>query len=112
MGAFIDKHLSPIGGFSTRHGIEEFIAMIPDSDIAECDGILKNLIQDFREQGIRSIWAAASKQTGSGLCFEFGILSGLAQGQPFAEMEEVINLAKKQQKEIGRFRCIDGGMSQ
>jgi phospholipid/cholesterol/gamma-HCH transport system ATP-binding protein len=109
MGAFIDKHLGPIGGFSTRRRINEFVAMLPYSDVAECDGILKNLIQDFREQGVRSIWVGASKRTVSDQCVEFTVLGGLAQGQPFAEMDDVIELAKNQQKEIGRFMCTEKG---
>jgi len=105
MGAFIDKHLAPIGGFSTRRRSNEFVAMLPYSDIAEGDGVLRNLVEDFREQGIRSIWAGASKQKVPELCVEFTVLGGLAQGQPLAEMDEVIERATKQQKEIGRFRC-------
>ncbi len=105
MGAFIDKHLSPIGGFSTRRRINEFVAMLPYSDMAEGDGILKNLVEDFREQGIRSIWDGASKRRVSESCVEFTVLGGLAQGQPLAEMDEVIDRATNQQKEIGRFRC-------
>jgi len=109
MGAFIDKHLGPIGGFSTRRRINEFVTVLPYSDVAECDGILKNLVGDFREQGVRSIWVGASKRTVSEQCVEFTVLGGLAQGQPFAEMDDVIELAKKQQKEIGRFMCTEKG---
>jgi phospholipid/cholesterol/gamma-HCH transport system ATP-binding protein len=105
MAAFIDKHLGPVGGFSTRRRTHEFVAMLPYSDGTEGASLLKNLVEDFREQGIRSIWAGASKRKVSGPCVEFTVLAGLAQGQPLAEMEEVIERARNQQKEIGRFRC-------
>ena len=77
--------------------------MLPYSDLTEAEGILKDFIKDFQEQGIRDIWAAASKQTASEVCIEFTILAGLAQGQPIAEIDSVIESAKNQQKEIGRF---------
>ena len=105
MGAFIDKHFSPIGGFSTRHRIDEFVAMLPYSDLAEAGSILKGFIEDFREQGIREIGAGARTQAASGQCVEFSVLGGVAQGQPLAEMDAVIESAKDQQREIGRFRC-------
>ena len=105
MGTFIDKHIGPIGGFSTRHNTNEFVAMLPYCDSAEAEGILKNFIKDFEEQGIRDIWAGARKQIVSGQCVEFTVLGGLARGQPLAEMDAVMEVAKHQQKEIGRFRC-------
>ncbi len=105
LAAFIDKHFGAIGGFSTRLRINEFVAMVPYCDLEETETILKDFIEDFQGQGIRDIWAGARKQAVSGPCVEFTVLGGLVQGQPVAEMETVIELAKNQQKEIGRFRC-------
>jgi phospholipid/cholesterol/gamma-HCH transport system ATP-binding protein len=105
MGAFIDKHFGAVGGFFTRHRINEFVAMLPYSDLAEAEGILKDFIKDFQERGIRDIGAGVREETVSGQCVEFIVLGGLAQGQPIAETEAVIELAKSRQKEIGRFTC-------
>ncbi len=105
MGAFIDKHFGAIGGFSTRRRINEFVAMLPYCDPSEAEGILKDFIEDFQKQGIREIWAGASKQTASEQCVEFAVIGGLARGQPLADMDTVIESARNQQKEIGRFRC-------
>ena len=105
MGAFIDKHFGATGGFSTRLHTNEFVAMLPYCDLAEAEGLLNDFIKDFQEKGIRDIWAGARRQMDIGQCVEFTVLGGLARGQPLAEMEAVIDLAKNQQKEIGRFRC-------
>ena len=43
------------------------------------------------------------------MCVEFAILAGIAQGQPIAEIDSVIDSAKHQQKEIARLRCDGGG---
>jgi phospholipid/cholesterol/gamma-HCH transport system ATP-binding protein len=66
-----------------------------------------DFIKDFREHGIREIWADASKQAVSLECVEFTILAGLAEGQPIVEIDSVIESAKNQQIEIGRFRCAE-----
>jgi phospholipid/cholesterol/gamma-HCH transport system ATP-binding protein len=105
MGAYIDKHLGSVGGFSTRRRINEFVAMLPYSELGECEGLLRDFIQDFQEQGVGCIWAGARKQAVSGQCIEFAVLAGFAQGQPFADMDAIIESAAKHQKEIGRFRC-------
>jgi phospholipid/cholesterol/gamma-HCH transport system ATP-binding protein len=109
MGALIDKHLGAVGGFSTRRSINEFVAMLPYSDLGECGGLLENFIQDFQKRGIRAIGAGARRHSVSGQCVEFTVLGGMAQGQPIAEMDAVIESARDHQREIGRFRCSEQG---
>jgi phospholipid/cholesterol/gamma-HCH transport system ATP-binding protein len=105
MGLYIDKHFGAIGGFSTRHNINEFVTVLPYSDPAEAREILQDFISDFQAHGIKAIWAQASKRLASGACVEFSILAGLAQGQPNADIDAIIASAEIQQKEIGRMRC-------
>ena len=108
MGVYIDKHFGPIGGFSTRRHTNEFITLLPYSDLTEAESMLKDFVDDFREHGIRGIWAGARKQAASEVCVEFAILAGIAQGQPIVEIDSVIDSAKHQQKEIARLRCDVG----
>jgi phospholipid/cholesterol/gamma-HCH transport system ATP-binding protein len=108
MGVYIEKNFSAIGGFSTRLSTNEFVTVLPYSDIAEAESILKDFINDFQEQGIKEIWEGARRRPASEVCIEFTIMAGIAQGQPIAEIETVIQSAKQKQKEIARLR-YDGG---
>jgi len=105
MGVYIDKHFGAIGGFSTRRRTNEFVTVLPYSNLTEAESMLKDFVDDFQEQGIRGIWAGARKQAASEVCVEFTILAGIAQGQPIVEIDSVIDSAKHQQKEIARLRC-------
>jgi phospholipid/cholesterol/gamma-HCH transport system ATP-binding protein len=105
LGIYIDKHFGTIGGFSTRRRSNEFVTLLPYSDLTEAEGILKDFAKDFEERNIHDVWAGARRQTRSGECIEFGVLAGIAQGQPAADIDSVIDAAKSCQKEIGRLRC-------
>ncbi len=108
MGAYIDKHFGAVGGFSTRQSTNEFVTVVPNSDMVAVEGILQDLIRDFQEHGIRQIQAEGHKSAASMENVEFAIRAGLAQGpqgQSTVELESIIALAKKDQKEIARLRC-------
>ncbi len=105
MGFFIDKHFGAIGGFSTRRHLNEFVTVLPYSNLDEAQDILNGFIKDFEEHGIEDIWAVASKRAAPGECVEFSILAGLAQGHPIADIDDIIAAAETQQKEIGRLQC-------
>ncbi|MHB1025068.1 MAG: ATP-binding cassette domain-containing protein [Desulfobacteria bacterium] len=105
MGGYIDKHFGAKGGFSTRRHTNEFVTVLPYSDLTEAGSMLKDFIDDFQKKGIRGIWAGVRKQAASKECVEFSILAGIAQGQPLMEIGTVIDSAKHQQKEIARLRC-------
>jgi phospholipid/cholesterol/gamma-HCH transport system ATP-binding protein len=108
MGVYIDKHFGVVGGFSTRRKSNEFVTVLPFSSFEETESIFNDFVKDFQGQGIRDIWTEAQKQAPSGKCVDFSIRAGIAQGQPTAEIEPVIDLAKSQQKEIGRLQCAVG----
>ena len=105
LGMHIDKHFGAIGGFSTRRRSNEFVTILPYSDLTEAENILKDFAADFQERGINDIWAETRRQTRSAECVEFAVLAGLAQGQPTADIESVLDAAESQQKEIARLRC-------
>ena len=105
MGVYIDKHFGAIGGFSTRRYTNEFVTVLPNSELTEVESMLKDFIEDFQEKGIRGLWPGARKQAASEVCLEFAILAGISQGQPIVEIDSVIGSAKQQQKEIARIRC-------
>ncbi|MCK9197854.1 MAG: ATP-binding cassette domain-containing protein [Syntrophales bacterium] len=105
MGRYIDKHFGAIGGFSTRRNTNQFVTVLPYSDLTEAQNILKDFAQDFQERGIQGVYEGAERRKASGGCIELIIWAGIAQGQPFTEIEAIIDEAKSNQKEIARLRC-------
>ncbi len=105
MGVYIDKHFGAIGGFSTRHGINEFVTVLPYSDLAEAEEILKVFVTDLQDEGIRDIRLGGRRRGVSQECIEIAIHAGFAQGQPITDIDAVIESAKSQKKEIGRLLC-------
>jgi phospholipid/cholesterol/gamma-HCH transport system ATP-binding protein len=105
LGVSIDKHFGAMGGFSTRRHADEFVTVLPYSDLIEVESMLKDFIDDIQEQGIRGIWAGVRKPAATEVYVEFVILAGIAQGQPSEEIDSVMDSAKYQQKEIARIRC-------
>jgi len=105
MGGFINKHLDAIGGFSTRYSANQFVTVLPYSDLDEANDILKKFIADFKEYGIQSLKAGGNGSVPANACIDFSVQAGLAQGQPFMKIETVIEAAMQQQKEIGRVTC-------
>jgi len=80
LGIYIDKHFGAIGGFSTRRRSNEFVTVLPYSDLTEAESILKDFVKDLQERGIPDGWAGARKQTSSAGCVEFTVLAGIAPG--------------------------------
>jgi phospholipid/cholesterol/gamma-HCH transport system ATP-binding protein len=109
MGVCIDRHFGAVGGFSTRHSIDEFVTVLPYSDLAEAATLLDDFGEDFSREGAHAIRAAALKKAASPECVEVVVLAGLARGQPIVELESIIEFAKYQQREIGRLKCVFGG---
>jgi phospholipid/cholesterol/gamma-HCH transport system ATP-binding protein len=102
---YIDKHFGAIGGFSTRRHSNEFVTVLPYSDRAEAEDILQDFVRDLRERGLQEVCTGDRRQTVSTEVVEFSVLAGIAQGQPVADIDPVIDAAKSKQKEIGRIRC-------
>ncbi|MFA6411240.1 MAG: ATP-binding cassette domain-containing protein [Syntrophales bacterium] len=105
MGRYIDKHFGAIGGFSTRRNTNQFVTVLPYSDLTEAQNILNDFAHDFQERGLQDNYEGQERRKASGSCIELVIRAGIAQGQPFAEIEAVIDEAKSNQKEIARLRC-------
>ncbi len=105
MGVFIDKHFGAIGGFSTKRQTNEFVTVLPYSDMTEAKSILNEFARDFQEHGIYDFGEGEGKQEEPGECVEFVLLAGIAQGQPIADIESAIDSAKSEQMEIARLRC-------
>ena len=88
--------------------MNEFVAMLPSCERTEAEALMNEFVQDFRDQGIRDIWARGREHALPGQCVEFTVRGGVAQGRPTAEFESIIAEAKRHEKEIGRFTCERG----
>lgn len=105
MGRYINKHFSIVGGFSSRHTIDQFTTVLPYSNLDEAQRILADFIKDFKVQGVQDIRSVAETQALSDKYCEITILAGLAQGKPQVELESIIEFAGFGQKEIASFNC-------
>ncbi len=105
MGKYIDKHFGDIGGFSTRRKINEFVTVLPFSNLDEAESIVKEFVEEFQQGEISNIWNEEQKNALAEKCIDFPIKAGIAEGKPVAGIDTVIKLAKSHQKEIGRLRC-------
>lgn len=103
MGTYVNKHFGSVGGFSTRESRDQFITVLPFSDLNEAQRILEDFATDLEEQGLWRIQADA--QIPGGDCFAFSVSAGLAEGGRDEEIGSVLGRAKSQRKIIARFQC-------
>ncbi|HTZ39072.1 MAG TPA: ATP-binding cassette domain-containing protein [Syntrophales bacterium] len=111
LGVFLDKHFGAIGGFSTRHSINEYVTVLPTTDQSEAEGIVREYIHDLQtqEQAVLDIWSAVQKQSDSDECVELTMLAGLAAGQHNEDIDAVIERAKQRLQVVSRIRCVNQG---
>jgi len=110
MGSFIDGHFSAVGGFSARLGLDEFVTVLPYSDMKEAEAILKGFADDFQERGSRDILSGKLEEVAAEMSFEFMVFAGIAEGRPIEGIDDIIEFAKKEQKEICRLHCRATGV--
>jgi phospholipid/cholesterol/gamma-HCH transport system ATP-binding protein len=103
VGTYVNKHFGSVGGFSTRESREQFVIVLPFSDLNEAQRILEDFATDLREEGLSDIQTSA--QVPEGECFDFSISAGLAEGKRDEEIGSVLGRAKSQRKTIARFQC-------
>ena len=105
MGMFVIKHFDAIGGFSSRRNTNEFVTVLPYSDQAEAESILKDFVLDFQAYGIPELCVGDRRPTAADGSVEITVLAGIAHGQPNEDIDSILDAAKNQQKEIARLRC-------
>ena len=104
MGTYINKHFGSVGGFSARHSKNQFATFLSFSDVHEAERILNNFAVDLQKEGLGAIQTEA--HIDAEICFEFGVLAGLAEGKAGVEgIDLVFKEAEANQKEIARVRC-------
>ena len=101
----IDRHFSAMGGFSSRRRFNEFITVLPYSDREETDRLLREFVADFQGRGIRAVWPEGSNRRGPAPCLEVKIKAGIAEGQPLAEGEALIDTARSREDAVIRLQC-------
>jgi len=107
MGLYIDRHFGIIGGVSTRRHTDEFITMLPYSDLDETEKFINNFTKSLQSKMNLKFQSGACKSDADKSA-EIFVLAGIAQGKTSSDIDFIITLARSQQKEIGRLICAAG----
>jgi len=100
---FITRHFSEIGAFSARFDVDQYVTVMPYSDMAEAEQMIERFAADFKQNGIAHLNETIQD---AGTCdsqVHTALLSGLVQGKPQMELSDVIAEAEQNQKKIAEF---------
>jgi phospholipid/cholesterol/gamma-HCH transport system ATP-binding protein len=103
MVAFINRHFSEIGAFSTRYDIDRYVTVMPYSEQSEAAQMIQSFAADFIQNGISHL---NEQIQAAGTCnsqVHIELFSGLTQGKPQTELSEIIAEAEQHQEKIAEF---------
>lgn len=108
VGSFINRHFSEVGGFSTRYSFAQYTTVLPYSDQAEADQLLRDFAQDFHQHGAPELCKPVSFLSAGTDDLGFSMLAGVTQGNQEMTLESIIDIAQNHQKEIAKFQIQCG----
>ncbi len=109
LGNYIHRHFTPVGGFSSRMKRNQFSIVLPFTELSEAKQILENFARELNRRGMGQIETEIQKGGRVGICFEFSVSAGLAEGKSNQEIEDIFREAREKQQTIARFECEIGG---
>ncbi len=110
LGIIISRHFDAVGGFSTRQRRSRFMTVLPFSKIEESRQMLDDFSEELRENGFEYVKLKNSESKNSNEKFyKITVIAGVAEGESATEgINHVLNKARQNMFEIGRFQCIEG----
>ena len=106
-GTYIDKHCGAVGGFAARQARDQFVALLPFSDLSEAEQIIKEFSRDLHGRGLCEFQTHARLQSEES--FHFSVLAGVAEGKPSDDINRVFDEALAGQRPMARFWCKTRG---
>jgi phospholipid/cholesterol/gamma-HCH transport system ATP-binding protein len=107
IGAFISRHFGEVGGFSTRSRFNQYITLLPYSDIQEAAGLTEHFAQEFKASGVAEMKKFVRAEIACPDAVSIVMLAGVAQSEPDVAIESIVEKAGSQQTKILEFsaRC-------
>ena len=93
-----------MGGFSTRFSIDQYVTVLPYSDLEETQRVINDMADDLMENGIAQIKRIKLNIPEHQKGVDVNIKSGVAQGKPQESLESVIDSAMENLTAIAQFK--------
>jgi phospholipid/cholesterol/gamma-HCH transport system ATP-binding protein len=105
LGAYINKNLDALGGFSTRQSRDHILTILPHAELNEAQQLLDNFAQGLQGHALLNIQATALTKVEVSQCFEICVNAGITQAKSNDSFDDIIRRAKATQKIIAIHRC-------
>ncbi len=101
----IAEYFTAAGGFSARFNTDEFVTVLPYSNIQEAQDLSRDFVDSLNNKLVKGPLNTGAEYRLAGDGPYFTLLVGINQGIPSEEIETVIAAAKSRQKETVRLHC-------
>ena len=108
-GEYVRTYFEPLGGFSTRHSRGEVLTMLPHIGIEEARPLVDAFAQGLREKGLPEIESLARCKVGAETSFDISVTAGITDCCTTDNIEEIMEKAEANQKEIVICQCAKEG---
>lgn len=98
IGMTLRENLSE-GSYAARFGPEEILAVIPKADTSKAEAIIKKIVDECSSQDLMK------PEKYPKVCLNFAITASIVEIKEKMVFEEVISMARKNQKVIARMEC-------
>ena len=99
LGEYVNKHFSPLGGFSTRHSRGRILTMLPYLQPEEAERSVHDFALELQQK------ALPGSTKGIQESFEISVTAGITEAGPADDIEQIIEKASTKQKIIATYQC-------
>jgi phospholipid/cholesterol/gamma-HCH transport system ATP-binding protein len=99
LGEYVNKHFSPLGGFSTRHSRGWILTMLPYLQPEEAERSVHDFALELQQK------ALPGSTKGIHESFEISVTAGITEAGSADDIEQIIEKALTKQKIIATYQC-------
>jgi phospholipid/cholesterol/gamma-HCH transport system ATP-binding protein len=99
LGEYVNKHFSPLGGFSARHSRGRILTMLPHLQPEEAERSVHDFALEIQQK------ALPGRTKGIHESFEISVTAGITAAGPADDIEQIIEKASTKQKIIATYHC-------
>jgi len=111
LGAYINRHFVPLGGFSARHSRDRILTILPHTGLEDAGKLVHDIAQELQQKALPEINSAAAGGAMAGGCFEVSVTAGITEAGSDDDIAQIMERADTKQKIIARYQCGKEGSS-